>query len=68
MDYAVQLMISRQYFSTELSEAMFMMMDARMICREGREAAALVIYDNIATSVTSSINRRMPPSLMINPP
>jgi hypothetical protein len=32
MDYAVQLMISRQYFSTELSEAMFMMMDARMIC------------------------------------
>jgi hypothetical protein len=51
-----------------LSDAMFMMMDARMICREGREAAALVIYDNIATSVTSSINRRMPPSLMINPP
>jgi hypothetical protein len=51
-----------------LSDAMFMMMDARMICREGGEAAALAIYDNIATGVTPSINRRMPPTLMINPP
>ena len=51
-----------------LSDAMFMMMDARMICREGHEAGALAIYDNIATSVKSSINRRMPPTLMINPP
>jgi hypothetical protein len=39
MDYAVQLMISRQYFSTKLSEAMFMIMDARMICLKVRFSA-----------------------------
>jgi hypothetical protein len=51
-----------------LSDAMFMMMDARMICREGREAGALAIYDNIATSVTPSVNRGMPPTLTVNSP
>lgn len=51
-----------------LSDAMFMMMDARMICHEGREADALTMYDSVAGSLTTSINRRMPPTLMISPP
>jgi len=46
-----------------LSDAMFMMMDARMTCREGHEADALTMYDNAAGSLTPSINRRTPPSL-----
>ena len=52
----------------KLSDAMFMMMDARMICHEGREADALTMYDNVARSLTPSINRRMSPTLMISPP
>jgi hypothetical protein len=47
-----------------LSDAMFMMMDARMTCREGHEADALTMYDNVAGSLTPSINRRTPPSLI----
>jgi hypothetical protein len=51
----------------KLSDAMFMMMDARMICHEGNEADALTMYDNVARSLTPSINRRMPRTLMIGP-
>jgi len=51
-----------------LSDALSMMMNARMICREGHEAGALTMYDNVAKSLTPSLNRRMPPTLMINPP
>jgi hypothetical protein len=51
-----------------LSDAITMMMDARMICREGREAGALTVYDNLATSLAPSINRRILPTLMISPP
>ena len=52
----------------KLSDAMFTMMNARMTCHEGREADALTMYDNVARSLTLSMNRRMPPSLMIGPP
>jgi hypothetical protein len=51
-----------------LSDAMFMMMDARMTCHEGHEADALTTYDNIARSLTPIINRRMPQTLRIGPP
>ena len=47
-----------------LSDTMFMMMDARMTCHEGHEADALTMYDNVAGSLTPSINRRRPPSLI----
>jgi hypothetical protein len=52
----------------KLSDAMFMMMDARMICDEGHEADALTMYDNVARSLTPGMNRRMPSTSMINPP
>ncbi len=52
----------------KLSDAMFMMMDARMICHEGHEVDALKMYDNVARSLTPTINRTVPPTLMISPP
>jgi hypothetical protein len=52
----------------KLSDAMFMMMDARMLCDEGHEADALTMYDRVATSLTSSMNRRMLPTLKVSPP
>src|SRR5215475_2597622 len=52
----------------KLADAVFMMMDARMICHEGHEGEALNMYDNVARSLTPGDNRRMPPALMISPP
>jgi hypothetical protein len=51
-----------------LSDAMFLMMDARMICHEGHETDALKMYDNVARGLTPTGNRRMHPTLMISPP
>jgi hypothetical protein len=50
----------------KLSDAMFMMMDARMICHEGHEADALTMYDIVARSLTPS--PRDASTLMISPP
>jgi hypothetical protein len=36
----------------KLTDAMFTMMHARMVCHEGRAADALALYDNIAQSIT----------------
>jgi hypothetical protein len=36
-----------------LSEALFSMMRARIVCRDGRVSDALALYDGIAASVTS---------------
>ena len=41
----------------KLSDAMFTMMHARMVCHEGRAADALALYDNIAQSITANIGR-----------
>jgi hypothetical protein len=49
----------RQLDSAEKpSDEMFMMMDARLICHGGHEVAALTMYDNVATSLMPSSNRR----------
>ena len=52
----------------KLTDAMFMMMDARIICHEGHEADALTMYDRITRSLTPTMNRGMLPTLMIGPP
>ena len=46
-----------------LSDAMLAMMNARMMCHDGREAAALTLYDSISGSLTPSMSRRMQPVL-----
>ncbi len=45
----------------KLSDAIFMMMDVRMICNEGHETDALAIYETVAKSLAPSMGRRMPP-------
>ena len=40
----------------ELSETLITIVDARMVCFEGRVLDALEIYDNIARSITSGHN------------
>jgi len=52
----------------KLSDAMFLMMDARMLCHEGYEGDALTMYDSVARSLTPSMKRRMLPTLMTSPP
>jgi hypothetical protein len=58
------LMLIEEHESTnaippqQLSEAMRLMMEARMICREGHEADALAMYGNAARSLTP-MSRRM---------
>jgi hypothetical protein len=46
-----------------LSDAMLTMMNARMMCNDGREADALTMYDSIVGSLTPSMNRRRLPVL-----
>ena len=46
-----------------LSDAMLTMMNARMLCHDGHEADALVMYDSIAGSLTPGLNHRMLPVL-----
>jgi hypothetical protein len=43
----------------KLSNAMFVMMDARMTCDDGQEADALTLYDSVARSLAPSMGRRM---------
>ena len=38
----------------QLSDALFAMMDARMVCYEGRVLDALAMYDNITRSIAPS--------------
>jgi hypothetical protein len=38
----------------KLSDAMFTMLHARMVCHEGRVVDALAIYDNVAQSLTAN--------------
>jgi hypothetical protein len=40
----------------ELNETLITIVDARMVCYEGRVLDALEIYDNIARSITSGSN------------
>jgi hypothetical protein len=44
-----------------LSDAMLTMMNARMLCHDGREADALTMYDSIPGTLTPSMNRSMLP-------
>jgi hypothetical protein len=58
------LMLIEEHESTnvippqQLGEAMRLMMEARMICRDGHEADALAMYDNAARSLIP-MSRRM---------
>ena len=50
------------------SEALLAMMNARMVCYEGRVIDALAIYDSVARSVIPGTNRNMLPNLATSTP